>query len=169
MNLLLRTDNTLVQSTGRPYNGLPPLTLRENTRKKTSTLTNNVHQMNQNIQLHTLSLAELIESVNSNFISKLESLLAFPCFFFLSSWCCWWDTFKAKDSKAIVFQTYHKREWSLGSSEVCTGMSAGGRSKQGWWRGQLPPSTLGSLQTHKGLPAHLLKTRNISKGWHTFC
>lgn len=172
MNLLLRMDNTLVQSTGRPYNGLPPLTLRENTRKKkTSSLTNNVYQINQIIQLHTLSLAELIESVNSNFISKHGKPLSLPMLLFpiIFSWCCWWDTFKAKDSKAIVFRTYHKREWSLGSSEVCTGMSAGGRSKQDWWRGQLPPSTLGSLQTHRGLPAHLSKTTNIPKSRHMFC
>lgn len=32
-NLLLRMDNTLVQSTGRPYNGLPPPTLREITKE----------------------------------------------------------------------------------------------------------------------------------------
>lgn len=33
LNLLLRMDNTLVQSTGRPYNGLPPPTLREITKR----------------------------------------------------------------------------------------------------------------------------------------
>lgn len=34
LNLLLRKDNTPVQSTGRPYNGLPPPTLKKNSKKK---------------------------------------------------------------------------------------------------------------------------------------
>lgn len=37
MGLPLRMDNTLVQSTGRPYNGSPPPTLRERSKGKDRT------------------------------------------------------------------------------------------------------------------------------------
>lgn len=38
MGLPLRMDNTLVQSTGRPYNGSPPPTLREEVEGKDTRL-----------------------------------------------------------------------------------------------------------------------------------
>lgn len=60
-----------------------------------------------------------------------------------------------------VCHVYHRRGWSWGSSAVCRGRSAGGQSTPGWWRGRLPPSTLGSPQRGTGLPAQPSRTGNI--------
>lgn len=122
----LRMDNTLVQSTGRPYNGLPPPTLREKTKEKEQGW------------------------------KKYRRVT--------------WSVIQHKDSKASVSYTYHRKGWSLGSSAVCRGKSARGRSTPSWWRGQLPPSTLGSLQKCRDLPAHLSRTGNIrTNSRHTLC
>lgn len=65
-NLLLRMDNTLVQSTGRPYNGLPPPTLREITRRNKGAERKNKISVKHNdrhiIQTHLL-FSSLRESV----------------------------------------------------------------------------------------------------------
>lgn len=123
MNLPLRMGNTLVQSTGRPYNGLPPPTLREKTKEKKQ---------------------------------GWKKVM--------------WSVIQHNDSEASVSYTYHRRGWSLGSSAVCRGKSARGRSTPSWWRGQLPPSTLGSLQKCRDMPAHLSRTGNIrTNSRHKLC
>lgn len=85
-------------------------------------------------------------------------------------WQVMWSVIQHNDSEASVSYTYHRRGWSLGSSAVCRGKSARGRSTPSWWRGQLPPSTLGSLQKCRDMPAHLSRTGNIrTNSRHKLC
>ena len=72
--------------------------------------------------------------------------------------------FKTQRVKSLR-PSYHKTGWSLGSSAVCRGRSAGGQNTPSLWRGRLPPSALGSPQTDRDPPAHLWRTGHIHRQW----
>lgn len=190
MKLLpLRTDNTLVQSTERPCNGSPPPTLQTG-HKQTQVYD---HSTLAQVQSDAVSSFEYFREYTTFmcilFQSKCKAIwvasICFDrCLQIKFNWLTdlWIEThiLKILSVRLEVFDlgrctsfcgTDHRRGWSWVSSAGCRGRFARGQSTPGWWRDRLPPSTLGSLQRDRDLPAHLSRTghTHTSYGKQQWC